>query len=497
VESLRKALLVAAAGLIAAAHVQSARADGPLTLRQCVDAAYGLSPALKSDQLDIDAAGDEIVKQRTALLPDLYATANIGVLDGYPVSPFAIATGEDIEEGLIGTNNRQVSTDTTRTIIQANGRTHVSQRSTEKIINAQTLPRQTFRANMAPLSMEKIEIDYPLFQNGSILGLNDAPAVANARAEKKQMEWTLELGEEKVVYDLCNAFFIAQWYQMKLARDEARVHFSVQRLDIVKVEYQLQLMLAQDVELAKTELAADEQTLESTKQSVKDSYADLALLIGQPTGKVAKLDLRPPTFPELPPLDGLLQRAREEHPAVGVQESVVEMARQQYRLDQAALLPSVVASTDYLLGQNLAHFSTASSGSPTQFDAGVAVNVPIFDWGSKLAQERESRIKITAQEAEEDQVKMDVATGIAKLYDSIHDLERQFMTNVAAQVTASNAAMLAREQREQGALDQYALVQDEEALLSAEDTTENTRLQALETYTELEQAAGGAWKWEQ
>ena len=95
-ESLRKALLVAAAGLIAAAHVQSARADGPLTLRQCVDAAYGLSPALKSDQLDIDAAGDEIVKQRTALLPDLYATANIGVLDGYPVSPFAIATGEDI-----------------------------------------------------------------------------------------------------------------------------------------------------------------------------------------------------------------------------------------------------------------------------------------------------------------------------------------------------------------------------------------------------------------
>jgi outer membrane protein TolC len=497
VEPLKKALLVAAAGLLAAAHLQPARADGPLTLRQCIEAAYGMSPALKSEQLDIDAAGEEIIKQRTALLPDVYATANIGVIDGYPVSPFAVATGEDIEEGLIGSNNRQVSTDTTRTIIQANGKTHVAQRSAEKIINAQTIPRQSFRANMAPLSGEKIEMDYPLFQNGSILGLNDAPAVANARAEKKQMEWTLQLDEEKVVYDLCNAFFVAQWYQEKLARDEARVHFSVQRLDIVKVEFQLQLMLGQDVELAKAELSADEQMLASTKQSVKDSYAVLALLIGQPTASVAKLDMKPPTFPDLPPLDGLLERARDEHPSVGVQETVVEMARQQYRLDQALLLPSVVASTDYQLGQNLAHFSTASSGSPTQFDAGVTVNVPIFDWGSRLAEERESRTKVGAQEAAEDQVKMDVTTSIAKLYDSIHDLEREYMTNVAAQVTASNAAMLAREQREQGALDQYALVQDEEALLSAEDTTENTRLQALETYTELEQAAGGAWKWEQ
>jgi outer membrane protein TolC len=207
--------------------------------------------------------------------------------------------------------------------------------------------------------------------------------------------------------------------------------------------------------------------------------------------------MRPPAFPELPPLDGLLERARSGHPSVGVQETVVEMARQQYRLDQAQLLPSVVASTDYQLGQNLAHFSTSSYGSPTQFDAGVTVNVPIFDWGSRLAEERESRTKVGAQEATEEQVKMDVTTGIARLYDSIHDLEREFMINVAAQVTAANAATLAREQREQGALDQYTLVQDEEALLSAEDTTENTRLQTLETYTELEQAAGGAWKWEQ
>ena len=492
-----KGLTGAAVLLLAMAHWQPARAQGGLTLRQCISQAYGLSPALKATRLDIDAAGDEIIKQRTALLPNLYATANLGLLDGYPVSPFAIVTGEDLEEGVIGTTNRVAVTDITRTITSASGKTHAVERDTVRNVTANTLPRQLHRADMAPLSMEKIEIDYPLFQNGSILGLNDAPAVANARAEKKQMEWTLQLGEEKVVFDLCNAFFIAQWYQRKLARDEARVHFSQQRLEIVNLEFQLKIMLAQDVELAKAGLAADEQTLASTKKSVRDSYAVLALMIGEPPGDVARLEGKPPAFPQLPALDGLLERARAGHPAVGVQETVVDMARQQYRLDQAALLPSVVASTDYVLGQNLGHFSTSSAGAPTQYAAGVTVNVPIFDWGSRLAQERESRAKVGAQQAEEDQVKMDVAATIARLYDSVDDLMRQFMTAVAAQVTASNAAVLAREQRAQGAVDQYTLVQDEEALLNAEDAMENTRLQTLETYTELEQAAGGAWKWEQ
>jgi outer membrane protein TolC len=482
--------------LLAAGHLTRVHADG-LTLKQCIEAAYGLSPALKADELDIDAAGDEIIKQRTALLPDLYASISPEVIDGYPVSPFAVATGEDIEEGTVGVSAKQAETTTTRTTTLGSGKTRTANIVTEKAINTEALPRQLHRANFVPLSIEKIESDYPLFQNGSILGLNDAPAVASAQAAKEQLEWTKQLGEEKVVFDLCNAFFLAQWYQQKLARDEARVHFSQQRLDIVKVQYQLQLMLAQDVELAKAQLIADEQTLASTKESVKDSYATLAVLIGQPANRVVELVGTPPEFPALPDLDGLLARAREIHPAVGVQETAIEIARQAYKLDQAALLPAVLATTTYSLGQNFSHFSTASAESPTNFAAGITVNVPIFDWGSRLAEERESRIKLASASAEEDQVKMDVSTTITALYDAVNNLDQQFQQAVQAQVSAANAAMLAREQRSTGALDQLTLVGDELALLSAEDTTESTLLTALETYTQLEQAAGGAWRWQQ
>jgi outer membrane protein TolC len=456
-----------------------------------------LSPALKAEQLDIDAAGQEIIRQRTVLLPSVNASMMAGVIDGYPVSPFSIVTGEDLENGQLGGTSRQVQSTTVRTTTTSAGKTHTGQTTTVATINSTAQPRQLQRADFAPLSTEHIELDYPLFQNGSILGLNDAPAIAAARAEKQGLEWTRKLGEEKVLFDLSNAFFIAQWYQHKLARDEARVHFSSQRLDIVKLQCQLQLMLAQDVELAKAELAADQQTLASTKQSVRDSWSVLALLIGQAPQRVAKLAGNAPTFPTLPTLDRLLTEARDHHPAVGVQRSVVDQAQATYRLSQAALLPSVNLSTSYTLGQNLSHLSAASADTPALYAAGLSVNVPVFDWGSRLAAERESRTKIGAEQAREAQVRMDVSTSIARLYDAIHDLERQFMTNLEAQVSADNAAHLAREQRATGALDQLSLVTAEETLLATEDTAENTRLAELQTYTQLEQAAGGAWKWAQ
>jgi len=485
----------AAAALLAPA-VAHCRADG-LTIRQCIEAAYGLSPALVSEQLDVDAAGQEIIRQRTALLPSLSASMYAGYINGNPVSPFAIITGEDIENGIVNGNTREVTTTTTRTTTTATGKTRTGTTNSAAIATTTQLPHQLLRADFAPFSTEHIELDYALFQNGSILGLNDAPAVAYARAAKQGLEWTRKLGEEKVVFDLCNAFFIAQWYQRKLARDEARVHFSQERLDIVKLQYQLQLMLVQDVALAKTQLEQDENTLAATKRSVRDSWAVLAIMIGQPTRRVAKLGGNPPAFPALPELDGLLAAARTQHPSVGLEQSVVEQARATYRLDQAALYPTVNLATSYTFGQNLDHIDASSANSPSLYAAGVTVNVPIFDWGSKLAEERESRIKVRSAQADEDQLKMDISTAIARLYDAIHALDMQLATAIENQVSNENAAQLARQQASAGALNQFAVVTAEETLLSAEDTVENTRLAELETYTQLEQAAGGAWKWQQ
>lgn len=490
---MKRRFLLAAAGLLAALFLPHAFADG-LTLHQCLDAAYGLSPNLKAARLDIDAAGQEIIHQRTALLPVLSGGITTEVLNGNLVSPFAIATGQDLENGLAGASSgRDVTKETDRITTNAAGRVVRTQSSSTEV-QAQSAPSSR-RANFAPIGIQHIDLNYALFQNGSILGLNDAPNVAAARAAKRQLEWTKTLDEEKVVFDLCNAFFIAQWYQEKLARDEARVYFSKQRVEIVKLQFELQLKLAQDVELARAELTADEQALSSTRQSVHDSYAVLASLIGQPPGQVAQLERERPRFNTLPPLDALLKQASLRHPAIGVQETVVDIEAEKYRLAVAGLLPSANLSTSYAVGENLAHISSTSTDTPMLYTAGLVVNVPIFDWGSQLAAVRESRLKVGAEQAREEQVKMSVATNLAKLYSAVHDLERQLASGVQARVNAGNAAALARQQRAAGNLDQLSLVEAETAFLNAEDAVENTLLAELEEYAALQNAAGGAWNW--
>ena len=125
------------------------------------------------------------------------------------------------------------------------------------------------------------------------------------------------------------------------------------------------------------------------------------------------------------------------------------------------------------------------------------MSVPVFDWGSRQAQVRESRAKLAAEQTRTEQVQMDISTSLARLYGEEQELARQFATLTQIRVGAENKARLAREQRETGSLDQLAVVEGELALLAAEDEVETIRLLELEKYAALQQAAGGAWRWVQ
>ena len=453
--------------------VSPAPAGGVLTLKQCVDAAYGLSPALKAEQLDIDAGGQEIIRQRTALLPSATAAAFGGVVDGYALSLSAVVTGQHLG------NAAFIRTVTPGALAESQNRSTFL----------------TNRADWAPYGVQRVEIDYGLFQGGSILGLNHAPTIAAAQASKTGLEWTRKLGEEKVVFDLSNAYFMAQWFQQKTARDEARVHFAREQLEITRSMFELELKLTQDVDLAKAELSAEEQTLSSDRQAVRDSYAVLALLIGRPATPVLRLAAASPKFPTLPPLAELIQKARNAHPNVGVQRSVADYALAKLRLDEAAILPQASFSTSYSVGENFAQIASSNVNSPTRYEAGVTISVPVWDWGSRLANVREDRAKLHAERERTEQAQLDVGTALARLYSDENDLERQLAALVAAQVASDNAAKLAREQRGAGSLDQLTIDVNEITLLNAEDATESGRLLVLEKYAALQQAAGGTWNW--
>jgi outer membrane protein TolC len=155
-------------------------ADRPLTLADCVTAALGQSPALEAYKYDLKAADAAIWMQRAALLPQLTGSAQMFVLNGEPVSPFSVLGVTEFD--LI---TRHVSWDAGW--------------------------------------IGSIGVTYPLFENGSIFGVNEAPAVASAKAQRKQQEWTRNLAEEDAIYTVAEAYFNTLSARRKVALYERMV----------------------------------------------------------------------------------------------------------------------------------------------------------------------------------------------------------------------------------------------------------------------------------
>jgi len=129
-----QAILIAIISACATAAV-----GAPLTLDDCITQAIHHSAALSAARHDTQAAREGVTQQRAALLPSISAQANAYEVNGRPATPFTALNVFDPES-----------------------------------------PRRN--AHWGPVGIESIGLTYPLIENGSILGLNNPPEVAAARA---------------------------------------------------------------------------------------------------------------------------------------------------------------------------------------------------------------------------------------------------------------------------------------------------------------------------
>jgi outer membrane protein TolC len=429
--------------------------DKPLTLHECISEALGRSPRLESGRYTLAADKEAIKKEQAGLLPNLTAGAELQNLTGSPVGPFSV----------LNVNNPDV------TGLRANSK------------------RGPNRVSLASVGNGTLRMRYPLYEQGSIFGLNNAPAVAATKSVYIRQQWTMRLSEQLVVETLAGTFYNATAYQQKAALDGEKVELSKKRLVIMKQELALDLTLPQYVELAKAELAADEQTLATSQQRAQDSMVQLAQLIGRPLHQKFKLDLTEPRIPALPPLEDFLKRVALQHPAVGIQQANIDVAQQNLRLAQAALLPNVNFVTEYTGA------TAFGAQNPDLLYMVLRVEVPVFDFGHGLAAEREERDKLKAAQAELGQVYLDLRESILTELSDIHTTESTIAGLERDCIQTKNSADLIREEHELGAATELALVDAEEAFTKAKDALTLARLVQRLEYVRLQRLAGGVWVW--
>ena len=189
-----------------------------LTLHDCIVLALQESPALEASRFDVASANEEVRAERGKTLPELTGAASAQIFSGSPTSKFAIVnTGNQVGGPGVGVaSNRGV------------GATGVE--------------------------LYSGRLTYPIFKDGSLFGLNKAPAIASKEAKKRGLAWTTQLRRDQVIDRITDAYITTVSAQNRAGYAERRVRLLELMVGITQEQSKQGLTLPIDLKLAQGQL---------------------------------------------------------------------------------------------------------------------------------------------------------------------------------------------------------------------------------------------------
>jgi outer membrane protein TolC len=421
----------------------------PLTLRDCIAIALGESPKLDASNFDLLAAGEEIRAAQASLWPNLKGTATGEAFSGEQTGKFGIVNTTSPSGGGVNTSRN---------------------------------------VDLAGIGLFGLKLDYPIFRDGSIFGFNDAPAVEIKRAQRNSLAWTAHLTREDVIYRITQVFVDTVSAQNRAEPVDRRVELLQRAFDIHKEEQQKGLGLPIDVELARKQLNSAQSLSKTIHQQAVAGQLGLTRLLGLPSSAHISLDSTLPEPPAPPPAAQLFHTMLAQHPSLKAQIATIEKAKQDYRLENYRLYPSV-----NLHGSAL--YVTDFDNDAHDLIGGVTVSIPIFDFGAQLGTVRARRDTYHAEQARLGAVGNDLTSDLVRIYYDIYALSERILTLEVEAGKLDRDLRIAQSQQQQGIAPPLTAIDTELGLIGKQEDLEIHRSRRLLLYAELQKAMGGTWKW--
>jgi outer membrane protein TolC len=430
----------------------------PLTLKDCISLALNESPALEASRLDVASETEEARAARAQALPQLTATGTAQAFSGSPTSRFAIVNAAD------------------STVIVP--RNPDNSRNSDRGVNGAGV--ETYSAHLA----------YPLFKDGSILGLNTGPAEASKQARRRNLAWTSRLRREEVIARITDAFITTVSAVNRAGYAERRVDLLQKQVDITDEQQKQGLMLPIDLKLAKSQLSGAQTLSTILRQQAVAGKIELARALGFESADELHLSNELPEPPAPPRAEDILSAATlEKHPSLEVQKAVIDQARENYRLERFRLYPSVT------LQGSAVHIDDFGSSGAEVYSGSVSVDVPIFDFGAQMSTTRAKLAKYQAERARLASVADDVTFEIVNIYQSIYVLSQNILSLQQEVAKADRDLQVIGSQQQQGISPPLTAIEKELHLIARRDDLDGLQVRRLTLYAALQKAAGGAWKW--
>ena len=450
------AALLFVAPLALGAEEQLEIPSHPLTLNDCIALALNESPLLDASRLDVASATEEARAARAQALPQLTATGSAQLFAGSPVSKFSIVN-------VAGT-----------TTVARNPNNTPADRS----------------VSGAGVEVYSAHLSYPLFRDGSILGLNTGPTEAGKLARKRNLAWTSRLRREDVIARITDAFITTVSAENRSGYAERRVKLLTQQVDITQEQQKQGLMLPIDLKLARSQLSGAQTLAKILRQQSVAGKIEMARALGLESPDELHLSNDLPEPPEPPSAEKILSPAAlAEHPSLEVQKAVIDQAMQDYRLERFRLYPSVT------LQGSAVHIDDFGSSGAEVYSGAVAVDVPLFDFGAQMSTTRAKLAKYQAERARLSSVADDVTFQIVTIYQSIYVLSQNILSLQQEVAKADRDLQVTGSQQQEGIAAPLTAIEKELHLIARRDDLDGLEVRRLMLYAALQKAAGGSWKW--
>ncbi len=421
----------------------------PLTLHDCIAIALGESPALEGSRYDVLSAAQEVRAAQGLALPQLTGSAGYQLFSGSRTGKFSIVN--------LGESTTGVSLNT---------------------------------VDLGAVEIYAARLTYPLFKDGSILGLNNAPAIAEKKAKKQALAWTVNLTREAVIYRITDEFVATVSARNRMGLAERRVQLLDQSVNITQEQQKQGLKLPIDVKVAKDQFSAAQTLLKLLHEQAVAGSLDLSKTLGLSSSSKLSLTNILPDPPDPPPTtEQLLGACLSYHPSLEKQRAVIDQAKQDYRLERFRLYPSVS------LAGSATYIDDFSPANGSLFFGGITVSVPIFDFGAQLATARSKLMKYKAEEARLLSTGDDVNYEVLKIYQTIYTLTHNILGLQGDVSKAERDAQVLEAQQQQGIAEPLTVIEKELHLIAKQDELQGIEARRLTFYAALQKAAGGAWKW--
>ena len=311
-------------------------------------------------------------------------------------------------------------------------------------------------------------------------------ALAGAQA----VEADFRSAQQSLAAATAKAYFsaIEASIQSDIARESVRILEETQRL--VDVRYKNGMGSAQDVSLARSDLATARERLATVESSYRDALRALEALLGRYPG--AELEVREtlPVVPPPPPA-GLPADLLQRRPDLVAAERRVAAAFNATNQARAARLPTVSLTAD--IGGASNSLSDLLSSGNVAWAAGANLLAPLFDGGRR-------REGVTIATAEQEQALAAFGQAAIGAFSEVETnldqgvvLQQRIAELKIAASEAENAHRISRIRYEEGEEDLLNVLTIQQRSISAQSSLSAVERLLLEQRVNLNLALGGGW----